>query len=100
MYTGFDDSTVLFDIITCDQFLVGSSGALQVEYSQGGVPRVFVQQSQMNGTGLCGYPGTNTTTFQGAKTSSGAVGGRSLNGLGRGVVSAVALAVSAVMLLL
>lgn len=79
--------------------MVGSGGSLQVEYSKGGVPRVFVQESQMNGTGLCGYSGTNTTSFTSA--TNGSMSTMLRGGGGRwlmSVVSGVALALSSLLL--
>ncbi|EJD02103.1 alpha-amylase [Fomitiporia mediterranea MF3/22] len=60
-------------ILECRQVAVGSGGAMLVDYSKGGKPMVFFQESMMSGTGLCGYPGSNKSTLAGLGSSSAAV---------------------------
>ncbi|KAJ7470351.1 glycoside hydrolase family 13 protein, partial [Mycena latifolia] len=46
--------TVTIDVIACRQFVVASSGYLEVEYTKGGVPVVLAQSSFLDGSGMCG----------------------------------------------
>ncbi|KAI5124072.1 hypothetical protein M0805_003899 [Coniferiporia weirii] len=55
VYTGFDSSTILVEVLSCEQYSVGSGGAIQIEYSTGGRPSIFMQQEGLSGSGLCGY---------------------------------------------
>ncbi|KAF8502450.1 alpha-amylase [Gautieria morchelliformis] len=43
------------DILSCTQRTVGSNGTVSVEYTKGGQAVVLVPQSQLPGSGLCGY---------------------------------------------
>ncbi|KAL5529439.1 hypothetical protein ACEPAG_5424 [Sanghuangporus baumii] len=72
IYTGYASSTTLLDILSCTQRAVGSGGAIQVEYSKGGQPYVFVLEELMDGTGLCGYSGSDKTTLAGQGSNSAA----------------------------
>ncbi|KAJ7184194.1 alpha-amylase [Mycena filopes] len=46
--------TVTMDVIACRQFVVASSGYLEVEYTKGGVPVVLAEATSLQGSGLCG----------------------------------------------
>ena len=66
---------MMYSVLTCTQRVVGSSGAIQVEYSKGGRPYVFALEKLMHETGLCGYSGSNTSTLTGTGGSSSSSSG-------------------------
>ncbi|KAF8589927.1 glycoside hydrolase family 13 protein [Ramaria rubella] len=56
VFTPWTSSTPTIDILSCTQWAVGSNGTVSVEYSKGGQAVVLVPESNMQGSGLCGYP--------------------------------------------
>jgi len=52
--TPFESTTALTNILTCQQFVVGSEGMVDAQYTLGGVPVILVPSSSLNGSGLCG----------------------------------------------
>ncbi|KIJ17255.1 alpha-amylase [Paxillus involutus ATCC 200175] len=62
VYTPYPSSTPLINILTCEQWPVGSNGTIQVEYSRGGVATVLIPMNYLPGSGLCG----NTSPAQGS----------------------------------
>lgn len=40
-------------ILTCEQYVVGSNGTLEVQYSLGGVPTILVPDTVLQGSGIC-----------------------------------------------
>ncbi|KAJ7093161.1 glycoside hydrolase family 13 protein [Mycena epipterygia] len=50
----WDQGTVAMDVIACRQFVVASSGWLEVEYTLGGVAVVLVPAASLAGSGMCG----------------------------------------------
>jgi alpha-amylase len=40
-------------ILTCQQWAVGASGALDVEYTKGGVPVILIPSPLLVGSGIC-----------------------------------------------
>ncbi|THH04818.1 hypothetical protein EW145_g5247, partial [Phellinidium pouzarii] len=72
VYTGYHASTILFEVLSCQQFSVGSGGAIQVEYGIGGHASIFMEQDGMQGTGLCGFSSDlSETSGKALETSSG-----------------------------
>ncbi|KAH8108459.1 alpha-amylase [Phellopilus nigrolimitatus] len=69
VYTKFDAAAILTEVLSCTQYSVGSEGAINVDYSKGGHPAIFVQQTALNGSGLCGNPGRAPPPQVGASTS-------------------------------
>ncbi|TDL27217.1 alpha-amylase [Rickenella mellea] len=57
-------------ILTCTQFIVGSNGTIEMQYSKGGAAAVFVPSTALNGSGLCGFPGSNQTKSARSSVSS------------------------------
>lgn len=57
-------------ILTCKQYVVGSGGALEVQYSLGGVPTILVPDSILQGSGICGSEGIVVQQAQGQLASS------------------------------
>ncbi|KAF8558403.1 glycoside hydrolase family 13 protein [Imleria badia] len=55
VYTPYPTDTPLINIITCTQWPVGSNGTINIDYSLGGVPVVFIPMKDLQGSGLCGY---------------------------------------------
>ncbi|KAJ6618289.1 glycoside hydrolase superfamily [Mycena sp. CBHHK59/15] len=49
----WSQGTVTIDVIACRQFVVASSGYLEVEYTKGGVPVVLAPSSFLKDSGLC-----------------------------------------------
>ena len=43
-----------FRILTCTQYVVGSNGTIEVQYSLGGRPAIFALSSDIAGSGVCG----------------------------------------------
>lgn len=62
-------SLILFlsSILTCEQYVVGSNGTLEVSYTKGGVPTVLVPSYLLKNSGLCGY--VNQSAAQGTQVS-------------------------------
>ncbi|TFK25058.1 alpha-amylase [Coprinopsis marcescibilis] len=44
----------LTNVVTCQQWVVGSGGSIDVDYSLGGVPVILLPSNQLEGSGLCG----------------------------------------------
>lgn len=42
------------NVLTCEQWVVGSKGKIQAEYTLGGVPKILVTPEVLEGSGLCG----------------------------------------------
>ncbi|KAH7927724.1 glycoside hydrolase family 13 protein [Leucogyrophana mollusca] len=55
VYTPFESSTATTNILTCEQWAVGSNGTVDAQYSLGGVPVVLIPSALLEGSGLCGY---------------------------------------------
>jgi hypothetical protein len=51
----------LLSILTCTQWVVASGGMLDVEYTKGGRPVIFMSSASLQGSGICG---TNATYAQ------------------------------------
>ncbi|KAJ7043269.1 alpha-amylase [Mycena alexandri] len=49
----WSQGTVTIDVIACRQFVVASSGYLEVEYTKGGVPVVLAEAGSLQKSGLC-----------------------------------------------
>ena len=65
----------LFSALTCQQWVVGSKGFLDVEYTKGGVPVVLLPTDSLRGSGLCGnslaqFAGNESTEVSSAKSFS------------------------------
>jgi alpha-amylase len=43
----------LFSILSCQQFVVGSNGSLEVEYSKGGMAHILVPRDLLENSGIC-----------------------------------------------
>ncbi|KXN90497.1 Alpha-amylase 1 [Leucoagaricus sp. SymC.cos] len=50
----YDSGTSMTNILTCQQWVVGSKGFLDVEYTKGGVPVILMPSNFLQGSGLCG----------------------------------------------
>lgn len=68
----------MVNVLTCQQWAVGSAGYLDVEYTKGGRPVVLVPTSVLAGSGICGdvVGGQSSTTGKIVSSSNGS--GRSL----------------------
>lgn len=49
-----EDVTMLLSILTCREWVVGSSGYLDVQYTKGGQPVILTPTNALNGSGFCG----------------------------------------------
>jgi len=65
--SSWPQGTVTIDVIACRQFVVASSGYLEVEYTKGGVPVVLAQASFLEGSGICA---TAMTALHSSSTGS------------------------------
>lgn len=61
-YTPYLASTSLTNVLTCQEWTVGSNGTVNVQYSLGGVPVVLYPTTLLQDSGLCGNPGTTGST--------------------------------------
>ncbi|KAH6918774.1 alpha-amylase [Coprinopsis sp. MPI-PUGE-AT-0042] len=52
--TPYSSATALTNILTCQQWVVGTQGAVEVQYSLGGVPVILMPSSLLDGSGMCG----------------------------------------------
>ncbi|KAF8636557.1 hypothetical protein AX17_003369 [Amanita inopinata Kibby_2008] len=52
--TPFEASSVTVNILTCQQWVVGAKGTIEVEYTRGGVPVILVPSNVLGGSGFCG----------------------------------------------
>jgi len=59
--TSFQEGLPTTDILTCTQWVVASGGMLDVEYTKGGRPVIFMSSASLQGSGICG---TNATYAQ------------------------------------
>ncbi|KAJ3574561.1 hypothetical protein NP233_g1694 [Leucocoprinus birnbaumii] len=50
----YRSATAMINILTCQQWIVGSEGYLDAEYTKGGVPIVLTPAKSLSGSGLCG----------------------------------------------
>ena len=41
-------------MVTCQQWVVGSGGAIDAQYTLGGVPIILVPSGSLDGSGMCG----------------------------------------------
>ncbi|KAG1882923.1 glycoside hydrolase family 13 protein [Suillus subluteus] len=62
VYTPYPASTSLTNILTCQQWPVGSNGTIDAQYSLGGVPLVLYPTALLQNSGLCGNSGTTGST--------------------------------------
>ncbi|KAG2041437.1 glycoside hydrolase family 13 protein [Suillus americanus] len=62
VYTPYLASTSLTNILTCQQWPVGSNGTIDAQYSLGGVPLVLYPTALLQNSGLCGNSGTTGST--------------------------------------
>lgn len=68
MDCGWDDNTILVDVLTCEKFVVGSGNSFLVSYSvRGGRPVVTLPLNYLNGSDIC-------TDLQAANKKSAIVG--------------------------
>lgn len=58
--------TNLLSILTCQQWVVGSRGYLDVQYTKGGQPVILAPADSLNDSGFCGN--TLSTTVVGNST--------------------------------
>lgn len=74
--TPYDSETAFFDIFDCDQWVVGSGGSLDVEYTKGGKPVVLVRSDVLELSDICtdqvGVGIVHAAGASAASTSSGA----------------------------
>jgi alpha-amylase len=62
--TPFSASTAMTNILTCQQWAVGSGGSVEVDYSKGGVPVILVPSSLLANSPLCQGEVTSTATIK------------------------------------
>lgn len=55
VYTPFPVEKNLINILTCTPWVVGSNGTVDVEYTLGGQPVILLPESDLAGSGFCGY---------------------------------------------
>ncbi|WVQ82166.1 hypothetical protein IAT38_004294 [Cryptococcus sp. DSM 104549] len=81
--SGWPSQSSVIDLLSCKQFTVGSGGAISISYSpsgSGGMPYVFVSQSDANKLKICGdvgvatYVSANTTSSSTSAAESSRVG--------------------------
>ncbi|KAK0448344.1 glycoside hydrolase family 13 protein [Desarmillaria tabescens] len=74
--TPYDSQTAFFDIFDCDQWVVGSQGSLDVEYTKGGRPVVLVRSDVLELSDICsdqvGVGIVHAAGTSASSTSSGA----------------------------
>ncbi|TFK42785.1 glycoside hydrolase family 13 protein [Crucibulum laeve] len=64
--TPFDPSTPMTNILTCQQWAVGSQGMVEAQYTAGGVPVIIIPSDHLAGSGICGAA-LATTAANGGK---------------------------------
>ncbi|PFH49092.1 glycoside hydrolase family 13 protein [Amanita thiersii Skay4041] len=52
--TPFPASSATMNILTCQQWVVGAKGTIEVEYTRGGAPVILFPAEMLIGSGLCG----------------------------------------------
>ncbi|EKM82841.1 hypothetical protein AGABI1DRAFT_82568 [Agaricus bisporus var. burnettii JB137-S8] len=62
----FESSSSMINILTCQQWVVGSRGYLDVQYTKGGQPVILAPADSLNDSGFCGN--TLSTTVVGNST--------------------------------
>lgn len=67
--TPYPSSTALTNILTCQQWAVGSGGMIDAQYTLGGVPVILIPSNHLVGSGLCGTQ-LAATAKAGGKASS------------------------------
>lgn len=67
--TPYTASTALINILTCQQWAVGSKGMIQAQYTLGGAPNILIPSSMLSGSGLCG-PELKITDDKGGKAAA------------------------------
>jgi len=50
----YESSSDLTNVFTCEQWVVGSKGFLEAEYTKGGQPVILAPTESLQGSGLCG----------------------------------------------
>lgn len=60
VYTPYLASASLTNVLTCEQWPVGSNGTINAQYSLGGVPLVLYPTTLLQDSGLCGNSDTTT----------------------------------------
>lgn len=71
VHSPWEASTATTNIITCQQWAVGSSGMLSVEYTKGGVPVILIPTILLEGSGICEVGGnTGSQSMSGLNTAS------------------------------
>ncbi|KAF9459363.1 glycoside hydrolase family 13 protein [Collybia nuda] len=58
----YEASTATTNILTCQQWVVGARGMLDVEYTKGGVPFILVPTHSLKNSGLCEQISPKTVT--------------------------------------
>jgi len=54
-YTPRENSFSFTDILSCQQWAVGSNGTVEVQYTKGGTPVILVPDNILQGAGLCQF---------------------------------------------
>lgn len=62
----YESSTALIDVMNCRQFVVGSDGWLDVEYTKGGVATILVPRDLLSGGPIC-PPTPNSQNVKGGQ---------------------------------
>jgi len=85
-YTPWPNGFSSTDILTCKQWVVGSNGTVEVEYTKGGVPAILVPDNILQGCGICHIVDEGQTakalTNGGGRRVSVPIAGIFLGGLG------------------
>lgn len=50
----------IFSVLTCVNWVVGSNGTVDVEYTRGGQPVILLPESDLAGSGFCDYTPDST----------------------------------------
>jgi alpha-amylase len=69
MTTPFSPSTALTNILTCQQWAVGSAGSVEVDYTKGGVPVILVPSALLAKSPLCQAESTASATIKSASSA-------------------------------
>lgn len=69
--TPYEPSSATINILTCQEWVIGSSGNIDVEYTKGGRPVVLVPTGMLRNSGICTGQSQTDTQFGGTITGAG-----------------------------
>ncbi|EMD38673.1 glycoside hydrolase family 13 protein [Gelatoporia subvermispora B] len=82
VYTPWSRNTALTNILTCQQWQVGSNGTIEMQYTKGGEPAIFAPNTLLPGSGLCGFS-SSVNLKSGSGSAQGAAASSAITGLKR-----------------